>query len=132
VTPCREYPVRYPNGYGKRYIRGSKPYRSVLVHRWIWEQAHGPIPEGVQVMHLCDNKACYRLDHLQLGTQAENMADMHAKGRGRKNYSRKAECNNGHPHDEKNTYVDSEGWQHCRACDAARHREARARRRVTA
>lgn len=46
------------------------------------EQVHGPIPEGMVVMHLCDNPPCYRYDHLRIGTTAENNADRDAKGRG--------------------------------------------------
>jgi hypothetical protein len=53
------------------------------MHRWVWEQGHGPIPAGFDVMHLCDNRPCYRLDHLRLGTRAENNADMLSKGRAR-------------------------------------------------
>lgn len=66
-------------GYGKRKIKG----RMVLVHRWTWEQVNGPIPDGMKVLHQCDNPPCYLIEHLFLGTQADNMADMHAKGRAR-------------------------------------------------
>lgn len=121
-TPCREWHGgRFPNGYGKRYLRGSRPYRTVLVHRWMWEQAYGPIPAGLYVMHLCDNPPCYRLDHLRLGTQFDNMRDMHAKGRGRRDYSRVTACKEGHPYPENARY-DSHGWPHCRVCDTLRHR----------
>ena len=53
------------------------------VHRWVWEQLNGPIPEGMKVLHRCDNPPCYRYDHLFLGTQAENLEDMTHKGRRR-------------------------------------------------
>lgn len=55
------------------------------MHRWVWETAFGPIPPGMQIMHLCDNPPCYRLDHLQLGTPADNCADRDGKGRHRVN-----------------------------------------------
>jgi hypothetical protein len=52
-----------------------------LAHRFAYEQAYGPVPDGLRVLHECDNPLCVRPDHLWLGTQAENLADMRAKGR---------------------------------------------------
>lgn len=66
---------------GARISKGYGWSKGHLVHRLAWEQAHGPIPPGMVVMHLCDNPPCYRLDHLRMGTYAENTADMMAKGR---------------------------------------------------
>lgn len=57
-----------PKGYGKVWRDGQWGY----VHRLVWEAAHGPIPQGLLVKHHCDQPACYRLDHLVLGTYAGN------------------------------------------------------------
>jgi HNH endonuclease/Helix-turn-helix domain len=69
--------ARSSAGYGQKWRDGKLRY----VHREAWEKAYGTIPVGMLVMHVCDNPACYRLDHLRLGTQKDNMADASAKGR---------------------------------------------------
>lgn len=69
--------------------------RAVHTHRLAWELTVGPIPAGLSVCHLCDNRLCARADgptyfdeqgrlhkgHLWLGTNADNTYDMIAKGR---------------------------------------------------
>lgn len=75
---CWEWTAhRFKNGYGSIRHGG----RRLLAHRVAWELERGPIPAGLLVLHACDNRACVRIDHLSLGTQAENMRDMDAKGR---------------------------------------------------
>ena len=64
-------------GYGAFRIGG----RTVKAHRWLWEQRHGSIPEGINILHHCDNTSCVNPNHLFSGTQADNVHDMMAKGR---------------------------------------------------
>lgn len=63
------------DGYGIFTRRHHGTTKSKRVHRWIWEQRYGPIPEGLVVRHKCDNRVCYRLSHLELGTVADNNRD---------------------------------------------------------
>lgn len=68
----------YLNGYGSFCVAGRKPN---VASRVSWQIAHGEIPEGMVVCHICDNKLCVRPSHLFLGTQADNINDMKQKGR---------------------------------------------------
>ncbi len=73
---------RQADGYGQLTVQGSNGVWTTLrVHRLVWEIFHGPIPPGMCVCHHCDNPPCIRVDHLFLGTNADNVADRDAKGR---------------------------------------------------
>lgn len=58
--------------------------KTLVAHRVSWELHRGPIPVGLSVLHHCDNRPCVRPDHLYLGTQVENGADMVRRGRSAK------------------------------------------------
>jgi hypothetical protein len=66
------------DGYGVAIFVGE-PRRKT--HQLAYEDQVGPIPEGLGVLHHCDNPPCVRPDHLFLGTNQINLADMRAKGR---------------------------------------------------
>jgi DNA-binding XRE family transcriptional regulator len=66
------------------YIQVTINYKAVLLHRLMYEQYHNTIiPDGLVIMHTCDNRNCINPHHLQLGTQLDNVRDMYSKGRGK-------------------------------------------------
>ncbi len=67
------------DGYGV-FNRGGKHLRANIVG---YQIQNGPIPKGYVVMHKCDNPPCVKGAHLGLGTNADNLGDMAAKGRAR-------------------------------------------------
>lgn len=62
--------ARQSSGYGSIGVGRSK---SALAHRVAWEVQRGPIPAGLTVDHLCRNKLCCEVAHLELVTRAENV-----------------------------------------------------------
>lgn len=69
------------NGYGLVSVKEPAGWQSRRVHRLVWAEVYGPIPKGMLVLHRCDNPPCFNVDHLFLGTTADNMRDRDAKGR---------------------------------------------------
>jgi hypothetical protein len=69
-------------GYGELWAAlPGQSNRKVKAHRAAWTVANGQIPPGMQVLHRCDTPPCINPEHLFLGTQADNVRDMDAKGR---------------------------------------------------
>lgn len=112
-----------PSGYGKLKVR----QRSRAAHRVSYELLVGPIPPGLQLDHLCRNRACVNPDHLEPVTPQTNSL------RGATWASRnaaKTSCPQGHVFTAANTYTNPAGSRCCRTCRNARKRAARARKKA--
>lgn len=66
-----------PNGYGRATINGKRD----TIHRHAHRIFIGPIPDGLNILHACDNRRCIHPGHISAGTQQENIAQAVARGR---------------------------------------------------
>lgn len=107
-------------GYGRFLLNGRK----VVAHRFAYEVVRGPIPEGLELDHLCRVTSCVNPAHLEAVTHRENLR-RGPQGRGSAVMSAKTHCPQGHPYDEVNTYVTKQGGRQCRTCTRLRSRARR-------
>jgi hypothetical protein len=125
-------------GYGRIGVRTGFTDGA---HRVSYQLHKGAIPEGLYVLHDCDNPACVNPKHLRLGTHQDNMDDMVARRRHLAGNRRSADarrearlsCKNGHPYaDGDFRIVEGNGKKvrRCRVCERQWARDAVVRRRV--
>lgn len=100
----------HPSGYGQFMYVGHRPRAA---HRVAYEWLRGPIPEGLVLDHLCRNRTCVNPDHLEPVTHRENI--LRGVGASARNVV-KTRCDQGHPFDKANTYIDQRGRRTCRTC----------------
>lgn len=118
---CWEWTKTVNNaGYGQISVNG----RQEMTHRVAYVLWVGPIPDGMQLDHLCRNRPCCNPAHLEPVTPRENY--LRGESVCAQN-ARKTHCPRGHEYDEANTYVDKAGSRNCRACD---REDKRAKRHV--
>lgn len=121
---------RSEKGYGKIASgkRGESPRRA---HRVAWEIANGSIPNGLHILHRCDNPSCVRPSHLFLGNDLENQRDRIKKGRGKRigwnlpeaikisatRRREKTHCKRGHLRTQENALITVRGKYVMRGCN---------------
>jgi hypothetical protein len=101
------------DGYGRVKVHNT----DTRAHRAMFEAWYGVKlkPEDV-LLHGCDNPKCFNPHHLRKGTQAENVADMDAKGRRVSASALVTHCPSGHEYTVDNTVVYADGKRRCRQC----------------
>ena len=112
---CWEWTAhRNHDGYGRIGVgsRSDGTRRLVYLHRWVYEQMVGPVPDGLEIDHLCRNRACIRLEHLDVVTHRENMR--------RGIQAQQTHCLRGHEYSEENTYWRNGNQRSCRECTRRR------------
>lgn len=110
------------NGYSQCHLWGRR-YGSTA-HRVAYRRLVGPIPDGLDLDHVCRVRRCVNPAHLEPVTRAENIA----RGESRvAKQMRQTACVNGHPFDEPNTYYTKRGKRQCRECHRIRESVARKR-----
>jgi hypothetical protein len=91
-----------------------------LAHRKAYTDAFGPIPEGLEIDHLCRVRHCVNPDHLEAVTHVENMRRAHEvwgfTSWGAQANAGKTHCPQGHEYTEANTYARQRGSRDCRTC----------------
>lgn len=121
-TPCWTWMGSIDRGgYGRIGYRG----KNTRAHRLAYALVKGPIPEGLELDHLCRNRTCVNPDHLEPVTHQVNAARA-----ARNEYKRSiTHCRNGHEYTPENTHW-YRGDRYCRSCQRAAWRRHDERRRL--
>ncbi len=105
------------DGYGIRAINGT----TQTTHRIAYEEQIGQIPKGLQIHHVCENRACMNVKHLRLVTPRENVLMSNSFAA---HNAKKTHCKHGHEFTKENTRV----WRKmrlCRKCNTINKRRSR-------
>lgn len=128
LTPCRIWPgATNGMGYGQVTV-GSKTdgsKRPKYVHIIAWEHCLGPVPEGLELDHLCRQPDCAEVTHLEAVTHAENVRRGVGIERAAACRASRTHCKNGHEYTPENTYRWTGGGGGARRCKTCRSEAAR-------
>lgn len=100
------------SGYGQVWHDGKLK----RAHRVEWEKVNGKIPDGKVLDHLCRNKKCVNVEHLEIVTQSVNIL------RGLHSIDNKSHCPKGHPFIKENIMTRKNGHRECAECNRVRAR----------
>lgn len=123
ATGCWEWSgARDRGGYGRFTFRG----RLHAAHRVAYELFVGPIPEGLDIDHLCRVRNCVNTEHLEPVTTRENIVRGLAPALAGLRMASKTHCPRGHEYTEANTYIAPTGGRLCRTCNRDRRHPRKA------
>ena len=111
-TGCWLWTAGCNGGYGLYWSAGKHFY----AHRYAYEKLVGPIPEGLELDHLCRVHSCCNPTHLEAVTHAENTHRGTAGRVSRDRQLAKTHCPYGHPYSGDNLYIAPDGGRRCKEC----------------
>lgn len=123
IDECWPWIYGKHRGYG-RFSFDGRP--AALAHRVSYILYSGEIPKGMLIIHKCDNKICVNPNHLEIGTQKQNVHDAIYRAKSHRNVreKNKTHCVHGHEYTKENTQY-NRGFRKCRECGLIYKRNVR-------
>lgn len=123
LGPCWLWTGYLHRGYGQ-FHADQTTYRA---HRFAYEEIVGPIPDGLEIDHLCRVRSCCNPSHLEPVTHRVNVLRSESFAA---KYAAQTHCRRGHEFTPENTYVSPKNQRECRTCHREDERAFRAARRA--